>query len=186
MNNHIYIVSLAVFIAGCATSHKVPEGRPTAKLSLTVQVEADSTTTRTAYILINDEKCANHVNGVDGGASRNLGSPAIITTEPVKVAADIPLYFTTNYIDSGFAQNRGCSLTGIFTPKIHHNYQARMAVLDNVATCKLGLFDVSTEQEEVVELRMPEYICTGEGGPRVKNGQAMQLNWKVKVIPMSR
>ena len=186
MKTKIPTVLLSLLTIGCATSHKVPEGNPTARFSLRAEVDASTTTTRVAYTLIHDEKCNNHADGVDGGASRNFGSPLSIQTDPISISSEKPLYFTANYIDSGFAQNRACSLTGVFNPKTDHTYQARLAVLDNVTACQLGIFDISNGQEEAIEFQMPEHVCTGEGGPKIKNGQAMQLNWKIKVIPNAR
>jgi len=179
-------VLISLLITGCATPHKVPAGTPTATYSLKAEIAGGSSTTRNIYTLINDSKCNAHPNGIKAGSTSKFGSPPVVQTESIQVMAEVPLYFTTNYIDSGFAINRACSLTGIFTPKTSHVYQARMLIAEDVTSCKLDLLDISSEQAVPVEFEMPEYVCTGEGGPKIKNGQPARLNWHFTVTPASK
>lgn len=182
----LLLPTLSLVIAGCATSYKLPKDSPSATYSLAVESDAASTTTRTVYTLMLDESCNRHPYGLGGGSKSVFGSDPKIETASIAVLAEKPLQFTTNYIDARFAQNKGCSVTGVFTPKTDHIYQARMKIEQDVSVCKLGIIDLSNGGEEQVDFTMPPYIC-GEGKPSdIKNGQAMQLNWSVKVVPASR
>lgn len=176
MHRRIPSVLLSVLMVGCATSHQVPDHVPASKLSLRVDARATDTTSRHVSLLINDERCEPHPYGPGGGASRNLGSPATMLTEPVRVAAGKPLYFTTHYFDSRVSQNRFCVVTGIFTPQTNRSYQARVSVSNNVDSCQLALLDVTDGQEAAAELQVPEYACSGKGGQKIRNGQGVQLN----------
>lgn len=186
MNYRFFFIVLPIAITGCATAYKLPKDLPSATYSLAAEIDASSTTGRTIYTLMLDESCNRSEYGSDGGKKSIFGSDPKIETTPIAIRAEKPLQFTTSYIDARFAENRACSVTGIFTPKTNHIYQARMKVEQNVTACKLGIVDISSGTEEPVDFTMPPYVC-GEGKPsNVKNGRPLQLNWHFQVVPAAR
>jgi hypothetical protein len=169
---------------GCASVHTIPNGAPSATMSLSATIDAGSTTTRTAYMqVLQDANCKNHENGLRGGEKQKFGSEPLLQTDPIQVLAGKPFYFNAGYVDARFGGNRGCSITAAFTPQVNHVYQAKLNIKGDVRECQLKVVEIATQIESPVDFVMLPKLCS-DGTPStiVENGQPVWGTMTVKVV----
>lgn len=125
-----------------------------------------------------DDRCGESKYGTQLGGK--FGNGAILESPVIKIGADEPFFFTAVYIDGRMGQVRQCNLSAQFLPKSGRRYQATLITQGNVASCKLGIFDVTTSAAERVDFSMPANACV-LGARAQPNGEPIWTNVNAKV-----
>ena len=178
MRNLLGLVCLAIFTTGCISVHVVPTSRPTAEFSLATENDSQWTTLRTLGVeVFKSEQCEPHEYGVRAGGTTHNDAKA--STPPYRILAGEKFVFTARYGDARFAQNRSCGVTGAFVPQVNRKYKALLTVSNDVRSCTLEVFDITSSKEERIDLLLPTYLCTPQGKTAILNGQPQWTNWEV-------
>lgn len=181
MRNWIRFAFIALGSIGCLPTYSVPRLKPTAEFSVTAESDASATTARNIIVWVyKNEECDRHEYGMRAGSK--FENSSVISTDPTPIAAGERFVFTGYYIDARFAQNRACAATGIFTPQVNHHYRALLVVSGNVTTCRLGVYDTTSGDDEDVAISMPTYVCDSEGKTARLNGRPLWRNWQLPVL----
>jgi hypothetical protein len=181
MRNMISVSIVSLAAAGCVAVYQVPQSRPSAQFQLASMSDSTSTTARSIQTWMwKNEDCEQSEYGARG--SPKFGNDAQAITDPVHILAGEKFVFTATYMDARFAQNRKCAVTGSFTPIAGRRYTAVLVIGDDVSSCQLGVYDVTSRKSEQIEFSAPRYLCEGGAGKSARlNGQPLWTNWKVQV-----
>ena len=172
---------LAAALAGCISQYEVSAAMDTAEFSLAMANDSQWTTLRTTYVSVfKDEECTRSELGVRAGS--NVGNDSQVTTAPRKILANERFVFTGTYLDARFAQNRKCAVTAVFVPRKNRRYRADLTVTDDVAACRVSVFDTTANKDEPVALSIAKNLCEDEGKADRPNGQPAEINYNVTVI----
>lgn len=99
----------------------------------------------------------------------NPKDEAVAVSNGYILPATGPLTLTLSYMDGRFAQTRACSLEIIFKPAPGKQYQAEIAVDQNVTRCEARLLEIADDQSMTpVAFDKPARTCDG----RLSNGEA--------------
>ncbi len=163
-------------LSGCASIYSAPQSKPTSEFYLVAENDSTGTTTQNVYLwAFKNTKCDTSDYGTRMGSVVSNSSPAMTPLQTV--VANEPLVFTAVYVDSRFAQNRRCAITGEFTPLPNRRYVARLAVTKDVGACDLGLYDAAAGKQEAISFEMPEFICEYGATRKIKNGRPLRVQW---------
>ena len=183
MRRWLGFTCVAIGIAGCVPTYRVPQLKPTAEFTLTAENDSSGTTSRNILVWVyKNEACERHPYGMRAGS--DFGNSPVETTDPTPIAAGEPFIFSGYYGDSRMAQNRTCVATGVFTPQAGHRYRALLVVEGQVTSCKLGVYDATSGKPEQIPMSMPKYVCDDSGKTNRPNGQPLWQDWKIQVMPM--
>lgn len=171
----ILLISIALF-SGCASPYVAPSSKPTAEIYVVAENDSTSTILQNVYLwAFKDAECNTNEYGTRLGSVLSKKSPA--KTPLHTIAANEPFVFTAVYSDARFMQNRLCAITGEFTPRPNKRYAVRLAVSDNVASCKLGVYDAADSGQAPIDFKMPDQVCEFGAGKTRKNGQPLRIQW---------
>lgn len=84
------------------------------------------------------------------------------------------------YIESRIAQNRECSFTFTYKPKVAERYEINFDVVEESTICSATVKD---SLGTPVEVEVPEYSCAIGLTKKVRNGRPGTLNWNIQVVP---
>ena len=164
--------------AGCLPVYSVSNAEPTAKYQLVVENDSTATTGQNIFTwAFKNEKCERSPSGMRLGSKFSNGSSS--ETDIVSISASQEFAFTAVYVDARFGQNRQCNITGAFMPQQDHIYKAKLIASQNVQACKLGVYDVTTGDEQKIQFSMPEHVCMDSGESALKNGQPLWIGWRI-------
>ena len=175
---------LAAALAGCISQYEVSAAMDTAEFSLAMANDSQWTTLRTTYVSVfKDEECTRSELGVRAGSK--AGNDSQVTTAPRKILANEKFVFTGTYLDARFAQNRKCAVTAVFVPRKNRRYRADLTVTDDVAACRVSVYDTTADKDEPVAFTIGKNLCEDEGKADRANGQPVAINYNANVTVIS-
>jgi len=166
-----------ILLAGCAPTYSVRDGVPTATLVSYMDNDSTGTTIRTFWTSTTEDGTCKDSTRLQ--SKRHAGSS--FTSEPVMIAADKRFFVAASYGDARYAQGRRCTVMASFVPTAGRRYQVELQVRDEVRSCTMGIYDITSGAKERVPFEMPQHACWDT--VVTANGRPTWTNVRVEVVP---